>query len=123
MSIPKLASRPLRTDHTDYEIKIALEHSLFDHLTLTYNLGTSEKFETADFTFNISFPIGQSWESFIESFGTTNFQNTILNIDLGLLYIPHPKWQFDFGVGSSLPPLGDTNFVVMVISHEINLKR
>lgn len=60
LSIGRFATPDFRQDVWPYSVKLAFENELSEHITLGYNIGTSDSFKSMDLTLNLGYsPVDQ----------------------------------------------------------------
>lgn len=117
ISFDRLASKDFQDDLTPFELKLAFENELTDQFSIAYNVGTSEKFEALNLTFNFGFSPTDDIATFIEYFSTFNKLETEHNIDAGLLFVLNPQLQLDVAFGGPFKDFDDGFFTTFGVSY------
>ena len=101
--------------------KLCFSHNTNSKIGLGYNIGYNY-FEnnTGDFTYSLVFgyPLTKKINVFIEPYGeTSEFEEHLSNINMGLTYLLADKIQLDYSFGTGL----NNSFSFMSIGFSINI--
>ena len=113
----KIASKDFSSHELPYELKLAFENEINKLLSIGYNAGTSNKCKDYGFSFSLGVAPLEKLSAYAEYFSTIRKGLDEHNIDVGILFTPHPKIQFDIAAGRSLQKSEKRIFATFGISY------
>jgi len=118
LSLPKLASKKLKTDYYTPEFRFTMQHTLSEKQTLSYNLGAEWDGISPEPTFIYTLTSGYSFSEkisgYIELYGfIPQIQKADHRFDAGLNYLLNPNHQLDISGGIGLSETSPDYFVAL----------
>jgi len=113
-----IASNHFKLNSYPTNLKLAFQNDINENISISYNVGTSEKFDNVNCTFNIGFSSGKKLSSFVEYFSFFDkLSPSLHNIDGGLLYLLSNNFQIDVALGSSIVGEANSIYITSGISY------
>lgn len=126
ISIPKLASKSLKTSFYAPEFRFTMQHTISDKQSLSYNLGAEWNGETAEptfvYTLTTGYSITEKIGGYIELYGfVPQIEKPDHRFDAGLTYLLNPNHQLDVSGGIGLSKTSPNYFISLGYSFRFKI--
>lgn len=127
LTMPKLASKEFKVNFYAPSFRFTMQHTLFDRLSLAYNLGAEWDGETPEptfiYTLTTGFSITEKWGSYVELYGfLPQKQQSDHRLDGGLTYLINNNVMIDISSGIGLTRNAPKYFVALGFSYRFKTK-
>lgn len=124
IALPNLASTDFKLDYFAPEFRFAMQHSLTEKMSFSYNLGAEwDGFSpepTFIYTSSLGYSITEKLGSYIELFGFAPQKQTAYhNFDGGITYLVNANFMVDVSAGVGLTEMAPDHYIAFGFSFRI----